>query len=329
MVRIGVAGAGYWGPNLIRNCHELGYLTAVCDVNASVLDALRQQFPAVAYTQSFEDLLQAPTDAIVIATPANTHADLSLRALKAGKHVFVEKPMALNTADGAAMVDAADHAQRTLFVGHLLLYHPAIVKIKALLSSDTVGQLWHIRSRRVSLGKLRAHEDVWWSFAPHDVAVVLALMGTEPQFVTGARTRRPNTILSDGAYADYDFGNGRLAHVEVCWLDPDKSWRLDVFGTSGILTLTDSRQGSTLSLIRCGASTKRGEEFQVWRQPPEYIDLPQQEPMRAELLAFVDAIRSGGSSQTDGREGLAVLRAMEMADRASRLGVAKASAAVV
>ena len=240
-LRLGVAGAGYWGPNLIRNCAELGILDSVCDLDESALAAVARLYPGVATTTRFEELLARQVQGVVIATPAHLHASMCLEAIAAGKHVFVEKPLALTVSEGEQIARAAAQAGLVVFVGHVLLYHPAVRKLRALLAEDVIGPVWHLRSRRLSLGKLRNHESVWWSFAPHDIALMLAIMGEEPRSVLSAQTASMIAEISDVAYADFQFSNNRSAHIEVCWLDPEKSARLDVFGAHGVITLKDAR----------------------------------------------------------------------------------------
>lgn len=308
-------GAGYWGPNLIRNAADLGVLDSVCDADPSALAPVRAGYPQAFVTTDFAELLRRPLDGVIIAAPAHLHAPMAMQALAARKHVFVEKPLALTTEQGEEVARAARAAGRQVFVGHLLLYHPAVKKMRALIGAGDIGDVYHVRSRRLSLGKLRRHETVWWSFAPHDVAVVLALMGEEPVAVSAAQTAFRSPKMSDVAYADFQFSGGRTAHIEVCWLDPQKSARLDVFGSAGVLTLEDSRQGTSLRLTRCGVSPDNA--LAVWRNEPEPIPIETIEPLKAELQAFLKSMATGQPSETDAEEGLAVIRSLKMADDAA------------
>ena len=317
-IRIGVVGAGYWGPNLIRVCAELGVLDSVCDIDDAALEAVRQSYPNVATTTRFNDLLARPTNAVIIAAPAALHAEMALTALGAGKHIFVEKPLALNVSEGMRIERAADASGRSVFVGHVLLYHPAIKKLRSMIAEGVIGDVRHIRSRRLSLGKLRSHENVWWSFAPHDVALLLTLFGEEPYSVTSAQAHCRDTNISDFAYADFEFPGGRSGHIEVSWLDPEKSARLDVFGTSGVLTLTDSRKGSSLTLKPFKVSTNDRGALTVIRGEEQIISFESQEPLRAEIEAFVSSVVSGKPSVSDAKLGIAVLRALSMAEEAVR-----------
>lgn len=326
-LRVGVVGAGYWGPNLIRNCADLGILDSVCDADAGARATVEAAHPGIATLSSYDEQLTRPIDAVIIATPAQHHARMALQALAARKHVFVEKPLALTVPEAQSVVDAAQRAGLTVFVGHLLLYHPAVRRLRQAVAQGMVGHVWHIRSRRLSLGKLRAHESVWWSFAPHDVAVILAIMGSEPERATALQAACRADKIWDAAYADYVFANGATAHIEVGWLDPHKSARMDVFGSAGVLTLEDSRAGSSLVFTPCGA---RGGEsgLAVWRDEPVQLDVEPLEPLKAELEAFVASVVSGQAAETDGNEGIAVLRMLKMADEAALQSDARAAVAV-
>ena len=316
-IRLGVAGAGYWGPNLIRNCHDLGVLDSVCDVNSVALEAVKSTYPEVHTIVSFEELLQRPIDGVIIATPAQLHARMCEQALAAEKHVLVEKPLALNLADGQRVVEAAEKNGLIVLVGHVLLYHDAVKRMLALLTEGVVGQIQHFRSRRLSLGRLRDHENVWWSFAPHDVALMLAVMGEGIHSVHASQTEFLKPGISDVAYADFTFSENRSAHIEVCWADPKKQSRTDVFGSRGILTFEDSRSGASLTIHKFKVVEKEGRR-QIVREDVREVAVEQTEPLRAELNAFMEAIASGKPPVTSARSGIAVLKALLMADEASR-----------
>jgi UDP-2-acetamido-3-amino-2,3-dideoxy-glucuronate N-acetyltransferase len=313
--RLGVIGAGYWGANLVRNCHELGVLAAVCDSDLHRLNDVRSTYGDVQLYVDCDAMLEhAKLDAVVIAAPAPAHAQLALRVIEAGKHVFVEKPLALNVADAQRVVEAAERAGVTLFVGHVLLYHPAVRALLDCVASGRIGRVRHLRSRRLSWGRLRSQENVWWSFAPHDCALMIEIMRDTPVNATGWLSAYVRAGLGDFAYADFAFSDGRSAHIEVSWLDPDKSSRIDVFGSAGTLTFIDSREGGTLTLTPCGDRLGARGEPELWRGETQRIELPSGEPLRLELEAFCSAMRSGGDVPTDGREGLEVVRCLEMVD---------------
>lgn len=291
-------------------------LESVCEPDAAAAAAVRRQYPSVHVVSRYDDLLSSALDAVVIAAPARLHAEMCLAALAAGKHVFVEKPLALTVASGERVADAVEASGRVVFVGHLLLYHPGVKRLQSLVAEGAIGRVWHVRSRRLSLGKLRDHENVWWSFAPHDVALMLALMGEEPCAVVAAQSAPVTAGLSAVAYADFEFSNGRSAHVEVCWLDPEKSARLDVFGDRGVLTLQDARSKSSLRLRRFSVGTAPNGMRSVARGDETEIEFEETEPLRAEILAFVEAVTTQRPFPTSARQGVAVLRALSMADRA-------------
>ena len=313
--RIGIVGAGYWGANLVRNAYELGVLSAVCDADLHRLNEVRGKYSGVQLYVDVGQMLElAKLDAVMIAAPAPAHAALALQAIAAGKHVFVEKPLALNVDDAARVVDAAEQAGVTLFVGHVLLYHPAVSSLIDAVHSGKIGRVRHLRSRRLSWGRLRAQENVWWSFAPHDCALMLAIMRDAPVNATGWISEFVRPGVGDFAYADFAFDDGRSAHIEVSWLDPDKSSRIDVFGSEGTLTFVDSREGGTLTLTPCGDRLNARGEPELWRGEAQPVPFVQGEPLRLELEAFVRALRGGAPFPTDGREGLEVVRALDMVD---------------
>lgn len=318
-IRLGVLGGGYWGQNLIRTCADLEVLDAVCDTDEGVRAALLAAYPTVSVHDDPARLFDEQLDGILIATPAETHAPLALAALERGFHVFVEKPMALDIPEAERMVEAAARAGRQLFVGHLLLYHPAVRKMRALIAEQLIGRVWHVRSRRLSLGKLRQRESVWWSFAPHDVALILSLMGEEPKSATASQTGWLSSRLPDTAYADFHFSDRRTAHVEVSWLDPSKTARLDVFGTDGVVTFEDFRVGQRLTVSLCGARRDERDALRTWRGETYEVPVEPSEPLREEILAFLTSIVFGIPAESDGKEGLAVLRALRLADEASSL----------
>ncbi|MDE2571536.1 MAG: Gfo/Idh/MocA family oxidoreductase [bacterium] len=316
-VRLGVVGAGYWGANLVRNCAQLGVLSVVSDLNAATLAAVHGAHPGVAVTLEVEDLLSAPIDGVVIAAPAPLHASLARRAASAGKHVFVEKPFALTVAEAQSIVEETERCGVTSMAGHVLLYHPAVERLLELVRAGAVGRVAHVRSRRLSLGKLREHESVWWSFAPHDVALVLEILGETPLEISGRQHRFSAHALPDMAYADACFADGRSAHVEVSWRDPGKTSRLDVFGSEGVLTFTDSRAGASLTLTRCGERREEHGGRGIWREEPQTVAFTAGEPLRRELEAFIETIRTGVPALTDGRKAVEVVRVLATFDACS------------
>ncbi|MEO9264575.1 MAG: Gfo/Idh/MocA family oxidoreductase [Candidatus Baltobacteraceae bacterium] len=311
-MKVGVVGSGYWGTNLVRVCSELGVLESVCDANEAALANVALNYPDAGLEFEISSLLERNIDAVVIAAPAAVHAELALEAIAAGKHVFVEKPLAMSPEDASTVVRAARAGKRTLFVGHVLLYHPAVQRLIGLIREGAIGEVRHVRSRRLSLGKLRAHENVWWSFAPHDVALVLEIFESFPESVRGSLAGFVREQIADFAYADLEFERGRTAHIEVSWLDPDKSSRLDVFGSKGVLRLVDSRAGAELTLTPCGDRPDDHGRPELWREDSRTIDFTPAEPLAAEMRAFIDAVETGTHPLTDGEEGLRVVAVLSM-----------------
>lgn len=309
--RIGVVGAGRWGMNIVRCCARMDVLAAACDSDLHPLEEIRSRYGGVRVFSDYPTMLAlANLDAVVVAAPAQLHAQLAREALEAGLNVFVEKPLALSVADAQRVVDAANAAGKQLVVGHLLLYHPAVRLLMQLIERGAIGELRHLRARRLSWGRLRSHEDVWWSFAPHDVAVMLEIFGEEPVAVTSSKSAYVRPHIADLAYADFTFSQGRSAHLEVAWLDPAKGSRLDVFGSRGVLSFVDGRDAPELLLTQCGDVLNDRGEPELWRKEAKQINVPAGEPLELELQAFCRALRGGPAPPSDGAEGLAVVRTL-------------------
>lgn len=306
---IAVIGCGYWGKNLVRNFHQLGALAAVCettDVGRATAAQIAPEVPIVADL----DAIEAP--AVAIATPAETHYDLVRRALAAGKDVFVEKPLALTYAEGERLVELARATGRILMVGHVLEYHPAVVKLTELVISGALGKLYYIYSNRLSLGKIRREENILWSFAPHDIAVILRLAGQLPFQVaaSGGSYIQPN--IADMTVTNLLFDNGVRAHIHVSWLHPFKEQRLVVVGSRQMASFDDvSKQ---LVLYDQRVELRAGEPVPL-RGAGEHVAFADDEPLRLECLAFLAALASRVPPLTDGASGLRVLRVLQAAQR--------------
>lgn len=307
--KIAVVGAGYWGKNLVRNFAGLGGLGAIVDPRPDIAGPLSQQFGAPVL--ELDAALASPEIAgLAVAAPAETHADIALAAFAAGKHVYVEKPMALTVADAERMLAASGKAGRALMVGHLLQYHPAFVTLLARVRDGDLGQLRTAYSHRLSLGKTRLEENVLWSFAPHDVSMLLALFDAEPVKVSGAGGAFLTPGVEDEYRLDMAFANGARAHVFASWMHPFKEHRLVVAGDKAMAVFEDSaKEGEKLRLYRHG--------FDMNKRPPEPakaemepIPFPKDEPLQQECAHFLDCIAAGKRPRTDGTEGLRVLRVL-------------------
>lgn len=309
---VAVVGCGYWGKNLVRNFHTLGALQIVCDAT----DAGRQTALSIAPTAQIVadpgDVLASDVSGVVIATPAETHYPLVKAALLAGKDVFVEKPLALTYEQGAELVKFAEQRQRILMVGHVLEYHPAIVQLLALTQTGQLGRIHYIYSNRLSLGKIRREENILWSFAPHDVAVILRLMGSVPFEVVacGGNYVQPN--IADVTVTNLLFDNGVRAHIHVSWLHPFKEQRLVVIGSKKMVSFDDVTK--RLVLYDQRVEWQEGEPVPLKGNGDE-VPFSTDEPLRLECQAFLRAIDTRVPPVTDGQSGLRVLRVLQAAQR--------------
>jgi UDP-2-acetamido-3-amino-2,3-dideoxy-glucuronate N-acetyltransferase len=304
--KIAVVGHGYWGKNLVRNFHELGALHVVCDERAEALDAARARYPQTKLSSSYTDLLLDPgVSGIVLATPAVRHFEMARCALLAGKDVFVEKPLALEVAEGAELVDIAAKSGRILMVGHILQYHPAVRELKRLIASGTLGRVEYIYSNRLNIGKIRSEENILWSFAPHDISVLLALLGEEPKSVSCEGGSYLNQDVPDVTLSQFEFANGVRAHVFVSWLHPFKEQRLIVVGSEQMAVFDDTA-ADKLVLYPHRVEWKDRVPTAVKAEAVP-VTLASEEPLRNECREFLDCIESRRTPLTDGREGLRVL----------------------
>ncbi len=315
-VRVGVAGLGYWGPNLARNLAAIPgcQLAWLCDADEHARTRLAPSFPAARLTGELDELLaDDQLDAIVLATPVPTHAELAIAVAEAGKHCFVEKPLATTTAGAERAVQAAERAGRILMVGHLLEYHPAVARLKELIVSEELGELFYIYGNRLNLGKLRADENALWSLGAHDVSVVLHLIDEEPDecFAHGASYVRPG--VQDVVFCYLRFPSGIVAHLHLSWLDPHKERRMTVVGARRMATFDDMLIEGKLTIYDKGFD----EDTRSWG---EYIArsgdtfsprIPNVEPLRIECEHFIDCIRHGATPRSDGHSGLRVVRVLE------------------
>jgi len=310
--RIAVVGCGYWGKNLVRNFHALGALDRVVDATEQGRATANSLAPGVPVTEILEDALKAEIDGVVIATPAETHYDIVHQALSAGKDVFVEKPMALTADKGAELVRLAEAKDRILMVGHVLEYHPAIVKMVDLVHSGALGKLQYIYSNRVSLGKIRREENILWSFAPHDVAVILRLVGAMPFQVVacGGAYIQPN--IADVTVTHLLFDNGVRAHIHISWLHPFKEQRLVVIGSEKMASYDDVAKSLVLYDQRVAMTD--GQPVPV-KGDGEQVAFDDAEPLRLECQAFLKAIADRKPHLTDGTSGLRVLNVLNAAQR--------------
>ena len=325
-VLIAQVGCGYWGRNLTRNFAELGALGAVVDGDPETAAAMAAAHGAPA--RSLDEVLADPAiTGVSFATPAETHAALARKALAAGKHVFVEKPLALTAADGRSMIEDAARARRVLMVGHLLQYHPVFAALRDLVREGALGRLQYIYSNRLSLGKFRVEEDVFWSFAPHDVSMILALADSPVETVAAHGSAFVTAGVTDVAMCQLGFASGLRAHVFTSWSHPFKEQRLVAIGEEGMAVFEDSHPewGRKLAIYR--HRIDRGGPVPIpTAVAPEYPTIAPGEPLKDECREFIASIAEGRQPRTDAAEGLAVLEVLERASAAMKDGRGVAAA---
>lgn len=317
---IAVVGAGYWGANHVRNFHELGALAAVCDSSKSSLEKAAARFGVTRTERELETVLADPgIKGVVVATPAETHYQIARAALEAGKDVLVEKPLTLDVSEAEDLVSLASEREAVLMVGHLLEYHPAVIRLRELVSSGLLGDIRYIYSTRVNLGKVRREENILWSFAPHDIAIILRIVGQLPTRVaaTGGAYLQPE--IADVTVTNLEFETSVRAHIFVSWLHPFKEQRLVVVGSSRMAVFDDLQKQAKLLIFDQGVEFVNGEP--VTRKNDGVVeDIPGDEPLRRQCLEFLDCIKTRRRPLTDGNSGLAVLRVLAAAERSLASG---------
>jgi UDP-2-acetamido-3-amino-2,3-dideoxy-glucuronate N-acetyltransferase len=313
--RVACIGAGYWGKNLVRNFAELGALVAVCDANEEVARRLSSD-NRVRCATAADDVLEAPdVTGVAIATPAETHADLVRRALLAGKDVLVEKPLALSPQEGAELVALAERRRRILMVGHLLWYHPAILKLRELVRGGELGRIQYIYSNRLNLGRIRREENILWSFAPHDISIILGLLGEYPDTVQAQGGNYLHERIADVTVTLLGFPSGVRAHIFVSWLHPFKEQKLVIVGDRKMAVFDDTEPKDKLRLYPHTIAWLDNVPVPK-AAAAEVVDVEAIEPLRAECEHFLDCLRTRTRPRTDGEEGLRVLRVLQQCQAA-------------
>ena len=320
-MKVGVVGLGYWGPNLARNFSHLAELAWLCDSSPELVERHASSHPGTRTTTSLDDLLNDPElDAVALATPVPTHAPLAERVLRAGKHCFVEKPLAQSAEEAERVVEAAREAGRTLMVGHLLEYHPGVEKLKGLIDSGELGDIRYLYSNRLNLGVLRPDENALWSLGAHDVSVLLRLAGEEPHECRAVGESYMQEGIEDVVFCYLRFPSGLAAHMHLSWLDPHKERRFTVVGSRKMATFDDMELERKLTVYDKGFD-------ESWSSYGEYIArsgdifsprVPNDEPLRVECSHFVEAVRTGAEPRSGGEAGLRVVRVLEALQQSLR-----------
>ncbi len=320
--RTGVAlvGHGDWGRHVARNLAALGSLAAICDADPRARRAARRSHPLVPVAAAIGRILEdASIRAVVVATPSATHYALARRALLADKDVLVEKPLALRLADARALVALARRRRRVLMVGHVLEYHPGVRRLRALVSSGRLGRLRYLYSNRLNLGKVRKEENILWSFAPHDVSLMLLLAGRLPARVSTSGGAYLQRRIADVTMTSLAFPSGTRAHIFVSWLHPYKEQKLVVIGSRRMAVFDDGAPGGRLRLFDRRIAWTAGAPV------PEagaetLVPFAAAEPLREELRHFVACVRTRRRPRTDGRSAVAVLRVLDACQRSIERG---------
>jgi UDP-2-acetamido-3-amino-2,3-dideoxy-glucuronate N-acetyltransferase len=305
--RIACIGAGYWGKNLVRNFNELGALASICEMDPPTRAHLKPQYPNVAFTDSVDEVFADPEiSGVAIATPAITHAELVQQALLAGKDVFVEKPLSLSVDEAQKLNALASGKRLVLMVGHLLWYHPAVLKLKELIDDGILGRIEYIYSNRLNLGKIRREENILWSFAPHDISVILGLVGEMPDAITAQGGNYLHEQIADVTVSLLSFPSGVKAHIFVSWLHPFKEQKLIVVGDRQMAVFDDLETDNKLVLYPHAITWKNHLPIPT-KAKAKPVPVKSTEPLREECLHFLQCIETRQAPRTDGIEGVKVL----------------------
>ena len=328
-VRVGVVGLGYWGPNLARNFDRLpdAELAYCCDLEEANLAKARSLYPKAVVTNDLEQLLADDAlDAVVVATSVPTHYPLGKRVLEAGKHAFIEKPIALKAADAEDLIATASAQGVKLMVGHLLEYHPAVAKMKELIDAGELGRIFYAYANRLNLGKVRKDENALWSLGPHDISVINYLTGDEPEEVTARGECYLQDDVEDVVFGYIRYASGMVGHLHVSWLDPHKSRKITVVGERKMVVFDDMESDRKITVYDKGATTTR-TKFETYDEFVSLhfgdIHIPKigsEEPLRVECQHFVDCVLKDEQPRSDGHDALNVVRVLEAMERSLRDG---------
>jgi UDP-2-acetamido-3-amino-2,3-dideoxy-glucuronate N-acetyltransferase len=312
---IGIIGLGYWGKNLLRNLIELEVLGVACDSDLKTIEARKKEHPQVRYTSEYEEVFNDKSiDAVIIATPAVTHHELVKAALLKGKDVFVEKPLALTVSEGRELEELARANNRILMVGHILQYHPAIIKLKEMINLGELGKIQYIYSNRLNIGKLRTEENILWSFAPHDISVILMLLNDEPVDVYASGGSYITSGVADITVTTLEFKGSIKGHIFVSWLHPYKEQRLIVVGSKAMAVFDDISE-EKLFIYPHGIDWINGRIPVAHKAEYSVVAIDKKEPLKEELIHFMECIEHRRKPKTDAQEGLRVLRVLERAQQ--------------
>ncbi len=322
-MKVGVIGFGYWGPKLARNLLELpgAMLEWVVDLDPARLARVKAQYPSLHVTHCLEDLLLSDVDAVVVATPIRTHYQLARKALLAGKHVMVEKPLAASSGEAEELVALADRLGLTLMVGHTFEYNPAVHALRDIVASGELGQVYYVDTARLNLGLFQPDINVLWDLAPHDLSILLYVLQREPLAISARGSAHVTPGIHDVAYVELRFPDNVIANVHVSWLDPCKVRRVTIVGSKKMVVYNDVQESEKIRIYDKGVerpfeADRLGEYRLTYRYGSIVVPyIPLSEPLRAQCEHFLDCIRTGTRPRSDGRVGARVVRILEQAER--------------
>ena len=332
-VTLAQIGCGYWGPNLLRNFWANNHCTVKWGVDASPerRTFMETHYPAVQTTDSWQTVLDdREVEAVVLATPAATHFELCRNAMQAGKHVFVEKPLAMSVADAEALVQLAEKTQRKLFVGHTFLYNAAVEKVKEYIDQQELGEIYYIYAQRLNLGRVRQDANAMWNLAPHDISIILYWLGEQPQHVSAKGVSFLQEGIEDVVFMNLAFPSGKLAHIHSSWLDPCKVRKIVVVGSRKMLVYDDTSADAKITLYDKGVDKKTMYnplepissfgQFQLLQRTGDMVApfLKFPEPLRVQTDHFLQCILNDTTPRSNGQNGLDVVRVLEAAQTSMR-----------
>lgn len=330
MIKLGLIGCGDWGKNLLRNFANLpGCVLLSCyDENPKQIEKLCPSYPGVKFTHDFKEIIENPNlDAVVISTPPASHFELSRAAILANKDVFVEKPLVLNVKEGEELVKLAEEKKKILMVGHIMEYHAATLKLKEYIDKGELGKIYYVYSTRVNLGKVRDIENALWSFAPHDISMILFLLEQEPVSVTATAEcyLQKDKRIEDVAFMTMHFADGVMAHVHVSWLDPHKDRKLTVVGSKKMAVFDDTQSAEKIWIYDKGVDTRLdyntyGEYLSLRFGDILIPKIESTEPLKVECQHFIDCVQNRKTPRSDGRDGLRVLKVLDSAQKSLKMG---------
>jgi predicted dehydrogenase len=328
VIKIGLIGCGAWGKNLLRNFSNLPgcVLLSCCDENPKQIEKLRPNYPKVKFTQDPKEIIENPNiDAVVISTPPASHFKLCKAAILTDKDVFVEKPLVLGVAQGEELVNLAEEKKKILMVGHIMEYHAVTLKLKEYIDKGELGKVYYVYSTRVNLGKVRDIENALWSFAPHDISMILFLLEKNPISVTATGECYLQKGIEDVAFMTMHFPDGVMAHIHVSWLDPHKDRKLTVVGNKKMAVFDDTQSAEKIWIYDKGVETKHdystyGEYLSLRFGDILIPKIESTEPLKVECEHFIDCVQNRKTPRSDGEDGLRVLKVLDAAQRSLKMG---------